>query len=92
MLLLPETITVHAIQDTLRMMAQVPQQEDGDMIVVNAGTLKEFDSAALAVLLECKRFAQARGKRFMVKEAPSKLSNLAKLYGVDDLLSLTPDT
>ena len=38
------------------------------------------------MLLECERLAQAWGKTFAVREAPAKLTALAKLYGIDGLL------
>ena len=86
MLLLPATVTSREARDALRMLAQALQREPGDEAVVNAGSLQQFDSSALAVLLECERLAQAWGKRFSVIEAPPKLAALAKLYGVDALL------
>jgi phospholipid transport system transporter-binding protein len=85
-LLLPATITSREARDALRMLGQALQREPGDEAVVNAGSLQQFDSSALAVLLECERLAQAWGKRFAVVEAPPKLAALAKLYGVDALL------
>ena len=55
-------------------------------IEVAAGQLSEFDSSALAVLLECRRAATGAGKRFAVIQMPSKLVQLANLYGVEPLL------
>ena len=89
MLLLPAAITSREANDALRMLAQALQREPGDEAVVNAGGLQQFDSSALAVLLECERLAQAWGKRFALVEAPPKLAALAKLYGVDALLLKT---
>lgn len=86
MLLLPATITTREARDTLRMLSQALQREPGTEVLVNAGSLQQFDSAALAVLLECERLAQAWGKTFAIREAPAKLVALAKLYGVDALL------
>lgn len=86
MLVLPATLTAREARDALRMLAQAVQQEPGDDAVVHAGGLQQFDSAALAVLLECQRLAQAWGKCFEVRQAPPKLIALAKLYGVDVLL------
>jgi len=88
-LLLPAAITSREANDALRMLAQALQREPGDEAVVNAGGLQQFDSSALAVLLECERLAQAWGKRFALVEAPPKLAALAKLYGVDALLLKT---
>ena len=87
MLLLPATLTTKEARDTLRMLSQALQREPGNDVVVNAGSLQQFDTSAVAVLLECQRLAQAWGKRFEVRQAPAKLLSLIKLYGVDVLLS-----
>jgi phospholipid transport system transporter-binding protein len=85
-LLLPATLTMHEARDALRMLAQAIQREPGDTVVVHAGSLQQFDSSAVALLLECERLAQAWGKAFALREAPRKLVALARLYGVDALL------
>ena len=86
MLLLPATITAREARDTQRLLAQALQNEPESGVVIDAGNLQQFDSSALAVLLECQRLAQAFGKSFAVRNAPPKLAALAKLYGVDVLL------
>ena len=87
MLLLPATLTAREARDTLRMLTQALQKEGGEVaVVVDAGPLQHFDSAALAVLLEIDRLAEAWGRRFSIRSAPAKLAALAKLYGVDALL------
>jgi phospholipid transport system transporter-binding protein len=86
MLLLPATITVRESRDTLALLAQALQSEKDTAIVIDASPLAQFDTSALAVLLECQRLARAWGKGFAVHQAPEKLSALAKLYGVDALL------
>ena len=55
-------------------------------VVANAGALQQFDSSALALLLECRRQALAAGKLFTVQSAPQRLRELALLYGVVDLI------
>ncbi|WP_372529016.1 lipid asymmetry maintenance protein MlaB [Piscinibacter sp.] len=87
MLLLPATLTMPVARDTLRMLSQAFKQEPDTGIVVDASGLQQFDTAALAVLLECQRVAQAWGKGFAVRHAPPKLLALARLYGVDAVLS-----
>jgi phospholipid transport system transporter-binding protein len=86
MLLLPATLTAVEARTTLRMLAQALTAEPDSGVVIDASALQEFDSAALAVLLECQRQAQAWGRPFAVRQAPAKLAALAKLYGVDALL------
>ena len=55
-------------------------------IVLDASALQSFDSSSLALLLECRRQAQALGRTLRVQNAPAKLRQLANLYGVNDLL------
>lgn len=87
MLLLPATLTAREARDTLRMLKHALQQQSGETeVVVDAGPLQHFDSAALAVLLEIDRLAEAWGRPFSIRSAPPKLAALAKLYGVDALL------
>jgi phospholipid transport system transporter-binding protein len=89
MLLLPATITTQEARDALRMLAQALQREPGTEVVINAGSLTQFDTAAVAVLIECQRLAQAWGKSFEVHAAPQKLGDLAHMYGVQELVRLT---
>ena len=87
MLLLPATITANEARDALRMLAQALKREADPGVVIDASALHQFDSAAVALLLECRRLSQAWGKGFGIRNAPAKLVALAKLYGVDALLS-----
>ena len=91
MLLLPATLTAPEARATLRMLTQALQAEPDTGVVIDASALQQFDSSALAVLLECQRQAQAWGRGFAVRHVPTKLTALAKLYGLDTLL-LRPDT
>ncbi len=86
MLLLPATLTAREARDTLGMLSQALAGEPASGVSVDASGLQQLDSAALAVLLECRRLALAWGKPFMVRQAPDKLTSLARLYGVDELL------
>lgn len=86
MLLLPATITIAEARDTLRMLTQAVPSETGAEITLDASGLQRFDTSALAVLLECKRLAQANGKRFALVRAPARLADLARLYGLEALL------
>jgi phospholipid transport system transporter-binding protein len=86
MLLLPATVTMQEARDARAMLAQALKREPEGPVVIDASGLQQFDTAVLAVLLECQRLAQAWGKGFSVRHAPAKLSSLAKLYGVDPLL------
>lgn len=90
MLVLPNTVTTQQARDTQRMLSQALLHEiktqNEAQLTIDAAGLQQFDSAALAVLLECQRLALAWGKGFAVRNAPPKLVDLARLYGVDSLL------
>lgn len=91
MLLLPATVTADEARNTLDMLAQTLKREPDAGVVVDASGLQQFDSSALAVLLECQRLAEAWGKGFSVKNPPPKLASLARLYGVGELVGLGGD-
>lgn len=55
-------------------------------VVVDASALTQFDSSALAVLLDCRREALRQGQSFAVRGLPERLRQLAGLYGVSELL------
>ncbi len=58
-------------------------------LTVDASALQAFDSSTIALLLQARRVAEAAGRGFAVTGAPPKLVELARLYGVDGLLSLS---
>ncbi|MEO7152388.1 MAG: STAS domain-containing protein [Burkholderiaceae bacterium] len=86
MLLLPATLTAREARDTLSMLSQAMRNEPAAGVTVDASGLAQLDSAALAVLLECRRLALSWGKAYAVRDAPATLLSLARLYGVDELL------
>lgn len=88
MLVLPETVTVREAREVLQMFEASIAREAADPLTVDASGLKDFDSAALALLLECARQAKAYRRGFAVRGAPAKLTELAALYGVDELLDI----
>ena len=58
----------------------------GSTATLDASALNELDSSALAVLLHAGREARAREITLQMRGAPSKLLELAALYGVAALL------
>jgi phospholipid transport system transporter-binding protein len=92
MLLLPAVITHAEVPHVLSLFKQTLEQAaatgnvDAAMLTVDGSALQHFDSSALAVLLECQRMARAKGRAFAVQSLPPKLTELARLYGVDGLL------
>jgi phospholipid transport system transporter-binding protein len=89
MLKLPAVLT-HAVAcglfDTVA--KEVPAMPGN--VVVDASALRQFDSSALAILLECRRQALAAGKGFSVLGASGGLLQLAGVYGVAALIPALP--
>lgn len=85
MLELPAQLTHTSASACLReLAAAVPAEPTA--VVVSAASLGRFDSAALAVLLSLRRDALALGKTFAVTKLPQRLTDLARLYGIEELL------
>ncbi len=80
------------IDETAALAAQLPAQVRGGsgVLRVDASAVTASDSSTIALLLEARRQAEAAGRGFEVAGAPAKLVDLARLYGVDALLSLVP--
>jgi phospholipid transport system transporter-binding protein len=97
MLMLPKVLTHDEVEDTLRLFRETLRQGlsqtvrlgetvESPLLIIDGSTLEQFDSSALAVLLACRRMAQANQRGFLVQALPPKLAALAQLYGVDALL------
>jgi phospholipid transport system transporter-binding protein len=85
---LPERLTLDeaaAALATLR--AAVAEQGVAGDVTVNAGALRQFDSSAVAVLLELRRDLQPQGRALLVQDWPPRLQDLVRVYGVQDLLN-----
>ncbi|MDE1950007.1 MAG: STAS domain-containing protein [Burkholderiales bacterium] len=80
---LPATATLAQAGALLAQLDAAPDAIDASALVV-------FDTSTLALLLEARRRAAARGARLAVHGAPAKLRELARLYDVEELLSLEP--
>lgn len=85
MLSLPATLTHEQAKACALQLTQALRAEAAQ-VVVDAAKLRDFDSSALAVLLELRRECARAGKRFVVQGLPSRLLDLAKLYGISGLL------
>lgn len=86
MLVLPSELTHKQASACLRMLVQGLPSQTGPAVVVDAAALNRFDSSALAVLLEFRRASMARGQAFDVRGLTPRLVDLARLYGVAELL------
>lgn len=85
MLSLPATLTQDHATDCLAQLTAGLSSESAQ-VVVDAALLRNFDSSALAVLLEFRRECARAGKRFAVQGLPSRVRDLATLYGIEGLL------
>jgi phospholipid transport system transporter-binding protein len=91
MLVLPTRLLHDDAPGCLRMLQQGLATANGpSSTVVDASALTQFDSSAIAVLLECRREASAGGRGFAVKGLSPRLRELATLYGVAGLLPAAP--
>lgn len=86
MLVLPKEVTHSQARACLSMLVQGLRSQSGPQVVVDATALSRFDSAALAVLLEFRRETLALGKQFLIRGLPTRLADLANLYGIIELL------
>ena len=86
MLVLPTDLTRTQASACLQMLVQGLRAEQGVTVVIDAAALGRFDSAALAVLLEFRRESLALGKSLVIRAMPQRLTDLASLYGIADLL------
>ncbi len=55
---------------------------------IDCAGLKNFDSTVLTVLLAWQKKLQSNGQQIAVQNAPEKLTVLAGVYGVSELLGL----
>ncbi|MBU3612637.1 lipid asymmetry maintenance protein MlaB [Polynucleobacter sp. MG-27-Goln-C1] len=56
---------------------------------VDCSNLKDFDSTVLTIFLAWQKKLQADGQQISVQNAPEKLTVLAGVYGVAELLGLS---
>jgi phospholipid transport system transporter-binding protein len=85
---LPANATLeHAAELAAGLTAEVAQ--GSGVLMVDASALTAYDSSTIALLLQARRVAEAAGRGFSVTGAPGQLVELARLYGVDGLLSLS---
>lgn len=85
-LTLPQaTQVLEGLRRSLREQGQTP-----GAVVIDGSRLEQLDSAAIAVLLQCRRDAQLQGRELHLLDPPIKLLALMRLYGVADLFVGSP--
>ncbi|MEO8298780.1 MAG: STAS domain-containing protein [Burkholderiales bacterium] len=86
-LALPTKLVVTTAREELQTLVEaVDGLTPGDPAVVDGAALAHFDTSALAVLLSLKRHCLAKGRRLEVRQLPQRLTGLAQLYGVAELV------
>jgi phospholipid transport system transporter-binding protein len=75
-----------ALQASLRAEAAQVKSAAGEVMRLSAAELRDFDSSALSLLLSAARLAGEQGLRLQVDAVPAKLQELARVYGVGELL------
>jgi phospholipid transport system transporter-binding protein len=86
MLELPAELTHAQAGACLQGLVQGLRDQPEPQVLLNAAALTRFDSSALAVLLELRRECLVRGKTLALQATPTRLADLAHLYGIDSLL------
>lgn len=93
MLKLPEHVRLDdasavwaALKASLRVEAAQVRSAAGAEVQISAAELQQFDSAVLSVLLSASRLCVAEGVKLQVRQVPAKLQELARVYGVGELL------
>ena len=87
MLVLPPELTNLQATALLEQLGEQLRSQTEGAVTVDASPLERFDSSVLALLLQLRRDALALSKTFSVKGLPSRLRDLAGLYGVAELLT-----
>lgn len=87
---LPGSITMQEAAPALAALRQAFAAEASPVWRIDASALRHLDSAAIAVLLECRRMAAAAGREMVLSGATSRLVDLATLYGVEGLIGAAP--
>jgi phospholipid transport system transporter-binding protein len=83
---LPEQLTLANASQILQNLDRSVLGAAGPVVQIDASALKNFDSSAIAVLLELRRRLLAQGKTLQVVAWPERLQGLVALYGVGELL------
>ncbi|AOS77889.1 MULTISPECIES: STAS domain-containing protein [Hydrogenophaga] len=83
---LPARLTTAEAASVLQELRSALAAEPGDAVTLDAGGLRSFDSAAVALLLELQRELRRTGRTLRVTQWPPRLRDLVTAYGVQELL------
>lgn len=85
---LPTRLTMQEATAVLGGLQSAIGRASAESVELNAGALRELDTAAISVLLQCRRLARERGLALVLQSVPPKLAALMALYGVAELFGL----
>lgn len=91
-LALPTRLTIERASSVLTELQASLSVIDDARVVLDAAGMHDFDTSAVAVLLELRRHQMARGRELGVANWPERLTSLVRLYGVDSLLDVSSAT
>jgi phospholipid transport system transporter-binding protein len=84
---LPQTVTVFEAAAVLtRLDAALAATPAGAAFAIDAEPVQRFDTSLVALLLQAHRLARAKGRKLDLHGVPPRLSELARLYGVGELM------
>jgi phospholipid transport system transporter-binding protein len=86
MLVLPAELVQSTAGQALLTLAPALEAASESQVTVDASALIRFDSTALAVCLELRRVAARASKSLVWQAMPTRLLDLARLYGIAELL------
>ena len=88
LLKLPTVLTHHQSSEWARSLKLAIRAAATDQtpVIADASALTQFDSSALAVLLDCRRESLTMGRIFLVQGLAPRLRQLAGLYGIATLI------
>lgn len=86
MLTLPGELVHATANEALLVLTPALEAAAETQVTVDASALTRFDSTALAVCLALRRAAERAGKSLVWRGLPARLAELAKLYGIAELL------
>lgn len=82
---LPERLTAADAGRVLADLRAALAAQAGERVALDAAALQQFDSSALALLLELRRELQRSGRQLQVLNWPARLRDLVAAYGVAEL-------
>ena len=85
---MPFLLPVSVIQDNVMQLEKDGLLNLPALRTVDCINLKDFDSSILTVLLAWQKKLQADGQQISLQNVPEKLTVLASVYGVAELLGL----